>query len=105
MAFAAPPLRHPQPFFTPESLDLLVIDMPALTAGIVIGGPKPAARMILGLCAQPGPQDRIGVGRCRRGGLVSLGGAVLPGDAAGEPFTDPQHPLEVVYGHPPAFRA
>jgi len=103
--FAAPPLRHPQPFFTPESLDLLVIGMPALTAGIVIGGPKSTARMILGVGAQPAPQGRIGVGRCGRGGLVSLGGAVLPGDSAGEPFTDPQHPLEVVYGRPPGFRA
>ena len=37
--------------------------------------------------------------------LVSLGGAVLPGHAAGEPFADPQHALEVTNGCPPAFRA
>jgi hypothetical protein len=36
---------------------------------------------------------------------VSLGGAVLPGNPAGEPFTDPQRSLELVHGSPPAFRA
>ena len=105
MAFAAPPLRNPQPFFAPKPLNLLVIDDPALTAGIVIGRPEPAARMVLGVGAQPGPQRRIRIVRRRRGGLVALGGAVLPGHAAGEPFTDPQHPLEVTNGRPPAFRA
>jgi HK97 family phage prohead protease len=32
---------------------------------------------------------------------VSLGGSVLPGHPAGEPLTNPQRPLEVVYGSPP----
>jgi len=105
VAFTTPPLRHPQSFVAPKSLDLLVIHMPALTAGIVIGGPESAARMVLGVGAQPGPQRRIRVGRCCRCGLMPLGSAVLPGDAAGEPFTDPQHPLEMVYGRPPGFRA
>ena len=42
-------------------------------------------------------------GRHRR---VSLGGAVLPGNPAGKPFTDPpEHSLELVHGSPPAFRA
>jgi hypothetical protein len=36
---------------------------------------------------------------------VSLGCSVLPGHPAGEPFTDPQDPLEVTNGRPPAFRA
>jgi hypothetical protein len=36
---------------------------------------------------------------------VTLSRAVLPGDAAGEPFTNPQHPLEVTNGRPPTFRA
>ena len=40
-----------------------------------------------------------------RGGLVALSSAVLPGHAVGEPFTDPQHPVEVTNGCPPAFRA
>jgi hypothetical protein len=82
-----------------------MIDEPALAAGIVIGRPEPAARVIAGVGTQPGPQRRIRVSWCRRGGLVSLGGAVLPGDAASEPFTDPQHPLEMTNGRPPAFRA
>jgi hypothetical protein len=82
-----------------------VIDVPALAAGVVISGPESATRMISGVVAQPGPQRRIRVSRCRRCGLVSLGGTVLPGNPAGEPLTDPQHPLEVVYGRPPAFRA
>ena len=105
MAFAASPLRYPQSFFAPKALDLLVIDLPALTAGVVIGGPEPTAGMILGVVAQPVPQRGIRVLRCRRGGFVALGGAVLPGHAAGEPFADPQHPLEVTNGRPPAFRA
>jgi hypothetical protein len=49
MAFAAWPLRHPQPFFAPKPLDLLVIHLPALTAGIVIRRSETAARMILGV--------------------------------------------------------
>ena len=36
---------------------------------------------------------------------MSLSSAVLPGHAAGEPFTDPQHALEVTNGCAPAFRA
>jgi hypothetical protein len=36
---------------------------------------------------------------------MSLRSAVLPGDAAGEPFTDPQHSLEMMNGRSPAFRA
>ena len=33
---------------------------------------------------------------------MPFGGSVLPGDAAGEPFADPQHPLEMTNGCPPA---
>ena len=36
---------------------------------------------------------------------MALGGTVLPGDAAGEPFADPQHTLKMMNGRPPAFRA
>lgn len=36
---------------------------------------------------------------------MALGSAVLPGHPAGEPFTDPQHALEVTNGCPSAFRA
>jgi hypothetical protein len=44
------------------------------------------------------------LGRVRRR-FMSLRSAVLPGDAAGEPFTDPQHSLEMMNGRSPAFRA
>ena len=60
VAFAAPPLWHPQPFLTPQPLNLLVIDDPAFPAGIVIGRTEPTARMVLGVGAQPGPQRGIG---------------------------------------------
>jgi len=54
---------------------------------------------------QASPQRRIRIVRSGRDRLVALGGAVLPGHAAGEPFADPQHVLEVTNGRPPAFRA
>jgi hypothetical protein len=34
-----------------------------------------------------------------------LSAAVLPGDAAGEPFANPQRVLELTNGCPPALRA
>jgi hypothetical protein len=98
-------LRHSQSFIAPKALDLLVIDKPAFAAGIVVGGPEPAAGMLLGVGPQPVPQGGIRIGRSARLGFVALGGAVLPGDAAGEPLADPQRTLEVTNGRPPAFRA
>jgi len=82
-----------------------VIDDPAFAAGIVIGGPKTTPGVIFGVGPQPGTQRRIRISRGVRHRLVSLGATVLPGHPAGEPLTDPQHPLQVVYGRPPAFRA
>jgi hypothetical protein len=79
---AATPLRHPQSLVSPKALDLLVIDDPTFTAGIVIRGPKPTTGMILGVLAQPGPQRGIRIFRSGRNGLVALGGAVLPGRSA-----------------------
>ena len=102
---SAPSLRDPQSFLSPKALDLLVIHAPALAAGIVIRRPETATRMDLGVLAQPGPQCGIGILRGCCVGLVTLSRAVLPGDAAGEPFTNPQHPLEVTNGRPPTFRA
>jgi hypothetical protein len=61
--------------------------------------------MVAGVLTQPIPQCGIRILRGGRGGFVALGGAVLPGHAAGEPLADPQHPLEVTNGRPPAFRA
>jgi hypothetical protein len=51
VAFAAASVRHPQPLFAPKALDLFVIDDPALPAGIVIGGPEPAAGMVFRILA------------------------------------------------------
>jgi len=98
-------LRHPQAFVAPKPLNLLVIDDPALGAGIVVGGAEPSPRVVLCVVAQPSPQRGTWIIGCYRDGLMTLGGAVLPGDAAGEPFADPQHALEVMNGCPPAFRA
>jgi len=105
VTFTSPPLRHPQPFLTPKPLDLLVIDDPTLAAGVMVGRPKPAAGMVLGVVAQPGPQGGVRVLVGIGAGLVSLSGAVLPGHAASEPLADPQHPLKATNGHPLAFRA
>jgi hypothetical protein len=105
MAFAAATLRNPQSLLTPEPLNLLVIGLPALATGIVIRRSEAAARVVLRVGAKPGPQRGVGILGGRRDGLVALGGAVLPGHAAGEPLTDPQHPLQVTNGGPPAFRA
>jgi hypothetical protein len=105
VAFTASPLRHPQPFFPPKALDLLVIHCPAFGTGIVVGRPEPATGLVFGVLAQPLPQRGIRILRRRRGRLMTLGGTVLPGNAAGEPLADPQHTLEVTNGCPPAFRA
>ena len=105
MTFALSPLRYPQAFFAPKPLDLLVIDDPPLAAGIMVGRPETAAGMLLSIAPQPLPQGGVRIGGSRRDGFVALGSAVLPGDAAGEPLADPQRPLEVTNGCPPAFRA
>jgi hypothetical protein len=55
----------------PEPLDLLVVHHPALGASIVVGGAKPAPRMIFGVLAQPGPQAGIGFGNSRCGRLMA----------------------------------
>lgn len=41
-----------------------MVDDPAFTAGVVIRGAEPAARVILGVGAQPVPQRSVGVIRC-----------------------------------------
>ena len=52
-AFASSLVRHAQPFLAPEPLDLLVVDVPALGAGVVIRKPEPAPRVVLGVAAKP----------------------------------------------------
>ena len=105
MAFASVPLRHPQTFLTPKALNLLVIDDPPLATSVMVGRPEATPRMVLSVLAKPPSQSGIRMLGSIGGGFVALGGAVLPGHAAGEPFADPQHPLEVTNGRPPAFRA
>jgi hypothetical protein len=61
--------------------------------------------MVAGVLTQPIPQRGMRIFRSGRDGFVALGGAVLPGHAAGEPLANPQHPLEVTNGRSPAFRA
>ncbi len=51
------------------------------------------------------PPPGVRVGRCAVRGLAALGGSVLPGHPAGEPFTHTHHVDEVVHGRPPACRA
>jgi hypothetical protein len=63
---------------------------------------NPPARMVLGVSTKPVPQSGVRIGWCRRGRFVALGGAMLPGYPAGQPLADPQHPLEVTNGRPPA---
>jgi hypothetical protein len=104
-AFASSALGHSQALLAPEPLDLLVVDDPALGTGIVVGGAKPAARMVFRVPAKPAPQAGIGVGRGRRRGLASLGDSVLPGHPAGEQLRYTHRTDEVMHGRPPAFRA
>jgi hypothetical protein len=66
-----------------------VIDDPALSTGVVVGGPEPPPGMILDVVTQPVPQRGVRVLRRRRCGFMALGGAVLPGHAAGEPLALP----------------
>ncbi len=104
-AFAAAALRHPQTLLAPQSLQAFVVDIPAVGAGAVIGAAKPPAGMLFGPQAQPRPQSSIRVARRLAGRAVTLGGAVLPGDPAGEPLTDLHHPHQVVHSGAPALRA
>ena len=69
-----------------------MIHFPAFTAGIMLGRPEVAAGMLLGVAPQPVRQGGVRVLWCGRNGFVALGDAVLPGDAAGEPFADPSTP-------------
>jgi len=55
-AFASATLRHPTGPLRAQALDHLVVDVPALTAGIVIRGPEPTPGMVLRVGPQPPPQ-------------------------------------------------
>jgi hypothetical protein len=96
---------HAKAFLAPEPLDPLVVDGPAVDAGVVIGGAEPAPRVILRVLAQPLPQSGIRVGHRGTCRFSSLRCSVLPGDPAGEPLTDLHRGDEVLNGRLPAFRA
>jgi hypothetical protein len=89
----------------PEPLDLLVVDGPAVGAGVVIAGAEPAPRVVLRVLAQPLPQPGIRVGHRGTCRFSSLRCSVLPGDPAGEPLTDLHRGDEVLNRRLPAFRA
>jgi hypothetical protein len=71
------------------------------SSGVVVGVAEPAPRMILGPRWSPVPQRGVRIGWCRRRGRPWLGGSVLPGHAAGEPFTHAHH-ADGVRDTPPA---
>src|SRR5215211_6006317 len=82
-----------------------MVDRPAFAASVVVGPAMAPPRMRLRVVPQPAPQPGVWISWRRRGGLVALGGSVLPGHPAGEPFTHPHYGDEVVHGRPPACRA
>ena len=59
MALAASPLRNPQTLLPPKSLNLFVIDDPALATSIVISRAEPPPRMVPRVIAQPSCQSRF----------------------------------------------
>jgi len=61
--------------------------------------------MLFGPLAQPRPQSGVRVTQRLAGPAVTLGGAVLRGDPAGEPLTDLHHPHKMMHGGSPALRA
>ncbi len=89
VAFAAATPWYSKPFFAPKALHFLVLDCPAVSAGVAIRGPEPTSRVVLGVLAKPGSQGGVGILWGGREGCVSLGCAVLPGHATGKPFADP----------------
>src|SRR5215217_3688660 len=98
-------LWDPEPLVAPQPLHLLVVDVPALAAGVVVSPPVPPSGVASGVVPQPLPQAGIWVGRCAVSWLLTLRGPVLPGHSAGEPLTHTHHIDEMVHGRPPACRA
>ncbi len=104
-ALASTPLRDPEPFVTPQALDLLVVHHPPLGAGVVIRPPIPVAGMVLRPGAQPLPErpirvrDRVALERS------PVRGAAQPDQTARHPFAHPQLALEVIDGGAAPVRA
>ena len=104
-ALASTPLRDPEAFVTPESLDLLVVHDPPLGARIVIRASVPVAGVRLRPGTQPVPQRPVRV--CGRVALERppVRGAGQPDQTARHPFTHLQCPDQVSDGGAAPARA
>jgi hypothetical protein len=72
-ALASAPLRHAQALVAPYSLDLHVVDVPTLGAGVDMGSTKPTPGIILGPRPQPGAWSGVrAMGSRTTVGLCSL---------------------------------
>jgi hypothetical protein len=104
-ALAATPLRDPEPFVTPQALDLLVVHHPSLGAGVVIRPPVPVAGMLLRPRAQPVTQRAIRVGDRVALERATVRGPAQPDQTARHPLAHPQLALEVIDGGAAPARA
>src|SRR3954452_24077939 len=95
----APASGDPEPFFAPEPLDALAVDVVAELAEAdmraAVAPTRPRGRDL----AQQRPQHMLGVDGV---GLMALGGAVLPGDSACPALADTETALEHQDRSPPA---
>jgi hypothetical protein len=82
--FAAP-RWDPQALFSPQALHALAIDRPAELTQTRVRAPVAPARPLSGDLTQLGPQRPIDI---VDGGVVALGGAVLPDEMAGPALAD-----------------
>src|SRR5690606_10416559 len=87
-------LRDPEPFFAPQTPDLLDVDDVAGLAGFDMRTPIPPPGTVLGELAQPRPQRLV---RVRHVGLVALGRTMLTDSPARAPLRHAQTILE--HGH------
>jgi hypothetical protein len=102
---ASTPLRDPEPFVTPQALDLLVVHHPPLTPGVVIRPPIPVAGMLLRPRAQPVSQRAIRVGDRVALERATVRGPAQPGQTARHPLAHPRLALEVIDGGAAPARA
>ncbi len=88
-----------------STIPVLFAQKRCLGADVIVGRTETTTGMVLGVLAQPVPQCAVWALGRRCAGFVTLGSTLLPGDAAGEPFADRQHALEMTNSRPPALRA
>ncbi len=84
-----------------STIPVLFAQKRCLGADVIVGRTETTTRMVLGVLAQPVPQCAVWALGRRCAGFVTLGSTLLPGDAAGEPFADRQHSLEMTNGARP----